>query len=291
MAQSEENSGNWIWWTLGGVALLGLGVGSYFFFSKKGDGGKSKTNEDDKKPTPTVQEKIVYRDRPSSTTTTTTATTGNPFTSVDDLKKFQQWVFDNKKEKIGKRDGTPDGLYGGNTRKAWEKYGKEYQGTSQASQQQSTSWSSTNYEANAELKKLLEQNAQDISRDGTAFQWDTTNTYPTVYVKFYDGGTLTLEKDKAALSSRYAKSSGTWKKVNNGFEFTFGGKTYNAKYDGLDLTNVLYSLMKDANYFSWNDGKAVPFTGGGNDMDIFSMNGGEIILGGGSTANIQDSLL
>lgn len=287
MAQAQDNSGNWIWWTLGGVALLGLGVGSYFFFRGKGGDKKSKSDGSTPPPPPTtttiVQKEVVYRDRP------TTTSEGNPFTTKADLEKFQQWVKDNKSSEY--TIGKVDGKWGSKSSGAWAKYGQEYQATLQAGQGQSTTWSSNNFEANTELKNLLVSNGQDVDRDVNSYEWDTTDRYPTVFVKFYDGGIMTLEKKERATNSRYAKGSGTWKKIADGFEFNFNNKPYKAKYDGADIVNVFWSLMKDANYFSWNDGGFVKFTEGGNDTDIFSANGGEIILGGGSTASVQDSLL
>jgi hypothetical protein len=287
MAQAEENSGNWIWWTLGGVALLGLGVGSYFFFRGKNGDKKNKSDANTPPQTTIIQKEVIYRDRPTSTTTTSSS--GNPFTSKNDLEKFQQWVKNNKSKEYN--IGKVDGKWGSKSSGAWAKYGQEYQATLQVSQGQPTSWSSTDYTANTELKNLLVSNGQDVDREVNSFEWDTTNKYPTVFVKFYDGGILTLEKKESLAKSRYAKTSGSWRKIVDGCEFNYGNKTYKSKYDGLDLTNVLYGLMKDANYFSWSDGSFVAFSPSNDDMDIFSMNGGEIILGGGSTSSVQDSIL
>ena len=290
MAQAQENSGNWIWWTLGGVALLGLGVGSYFFFKGKGSGKKNKTNGDTPPPPPVtvVQKEVVYRDKP---TQDVKSTTSNPFSSQQDLERFQQWVKDNKSGEYN--IGKVDGKWGSKSAGAYDKYKDEYGALSQnqSQSQQTNTWSANNYETNVELYNLLNNNGQDIDREGNSYEWDTTDKYPTVFVKFYDGGVLTLEKKEKSTKDRYAKGAGTWKKTVDGFEFNFNNKPYKAKYDGGDIVNTMWTLMKDANYFSWSDGGFVYFTDGGNDTDIFSANGGEIILGGGSTASVQDSLL
>jgi hypothetical protein len=303
MAQAQDNSGNWIWWTLGGVALLGLGVGSYFFFSKNGNKDKNKKNEDDKKPATNtvVQEKVVYRDRPASTTTTTTTSTGNPFQNKADLEKFQQWVKDNKSWEYN--IGKVDGLWGSKSRGAWEKYKAFYEyelnkGTQQQQQQQqANTWSNSDYGSNTELKALLEGGGQDVARKSdNSLLWYTKSSLPRVLVKFYDGGLLTIEKvDKNG--KYYGKGQGTWAKTLNSsnqpiFRFNANNKNYDANYDSASVINNVYAIMKANNYYSPIDGSFVPFSAdGNNDMDIFSMNGGEIILGGGSTSSVQDSLL
>jgi hypothetical protein len=301
MAQAQENSGNWIWWTLGGVALLGLGVGSYFFFSKKGDKGKSKTNEEEKKPATNtiVQEKVVYRDKPATTTTSTTTSTGNPFANTDDLKKFQQWVKDNKSWEYN--IGKVDGIWGSKSRGAWEKYKGFYeygltQGTQQQ-QQQGNTWSDTNYGSNTELKGLLEGGGQSVERKGDAsLLWYTKSGFPRVLVKFYDGGVLAIEKQDSN-GTLYGKGQGTWAKTLNSsnqtiFRFNWNNKNYDANYDSASVINNVFAIMKANNYYSPIDGSFVKFSSdGNNDMDIFSMNGGEVILGGGSTSSVQDSIL
>jgi len=54
-------------------------------------------------------------------------TSGNPFSTSEELKKFQEWVINTKKDtSIGKVDG----LWGSKSAKAWTKYGEEYKKSS-----------------------------------------------------------------------------------------------------------------------------------------------------------------
>ena len=39
-----EQKSNWLWWTLGGVALLGVGVGTYLYFRNRTKGEQLKND-------------------------------------------------------------------------------------------------------------------------------------------------------------------------------------------------------------------------------------------------------
>ena len=45
-----QNKSNWIWWTLGGVSIIGLGVGAYIFFKNRPSKGAPEAP-----PTPEAQ--------------------------------------------------------------------------------------------------------------------------------------------------------------------------------------------------------------------------------------------
>lgn len=294
MAQAQENSGNWIWWTLGGVALLGLGVGSYFFFSKKGDGGKSKTNEDDKKQETNtiVQEKVVYRDKPETTTTTTTETATpeaqTNFNTKEQGNAFRRWVRAKDSTYATSIDLSATGPMDNSTiRKAYAKYGNAFQ------------------ETNRDVMK---------NRFGTSepLGWKHFNDANGVVERFYESGDnnngarITLDRNGRVYIQ--GLKNGTWgSKWKAGGWYLNGGNpatdTIGILINGKEYkpySNNLKDMKKDLVWAIWKDGGLwsgtaftafSDFTPSGNDMDIFSMNGGEIILGGGSTSSVQDSLL
>ena len=296
MAQAQENSGNWIWWTLGGVALLGLGVGSYFFFSKKGDGGKSKTNEDDKKPVTNtvVQEKVVYRDRPASTTTTTTTETATPeaqtnFNNKEQGNAFRRWVRAKDESYAKEIDLSATGPFDNATiRKAYAKYGSDFQKT------------------NSEV--LTKRFSSSVPGEG----WTKIDDNFGIAERYYESGDANngarISFDRNGRVYIQGRKNGTWgskwkaggwylrgsQPVSSDILIFINGKEYKP------YSSELFNMKKDLVWAIWKDGGLwsgtaftafSDFTPSGNDMDIFSMNGGEIILGGGSTSSVQDSLL
>jgi hypothetical protein len=296
MAQAEENSGNWIWWTLGGVALLGLGVGSYFFFSKKGDKSKNKSNDGDNKPTttPVVQKEVVYRDRP----VTTTSTTESPakadekqtnFNNKEQGNAFRRWVRAKDFNYAKEIDLSATGPFDNSTiRKAYAKYGDAFQ--------------------------QINTNVLDDRFGSATLQgWQKTDDQFGPVEKYYESGDANngarITFDRNGRIYIQGRKNGTWgSKWKAGGWYLQGnnsdsspilifinGKEYKPYSNNLAEMNkdLVWAIWKDGGLWSGSAFTAFSdyFTGSGNDMDIFSANGGEIILGGGSTASVQDSLL
>lgn len=252
-----------------GGASVALIAGGYFMYkaisSKFGGGGGlfKKDEEDAPSSEPTIIERVVEKIVPSSSGSSSTS--DRP-TKKADILKFQKWVINTKGDKTilgggGSTGYGDDGAWGTKTQKAWDKYGAEYKGQSSSTSSSGGSWSSTDNTAQKELYDRLDDMNADVDYDGSRWEWDVTNEYPTVFFQVYKDGLLVLEKQKNIYGGRYAKNSGTWKKTATGWGFTFGGKTYNAPYSGDGLKNVLWQIMKDANYFSWSDGKFVALDG------------------------------
>jgi len=131
MAQSSNN--NWIWWTLGAVALIGLGVGGYFVF-RKPKGGDEKKQDGSGSGDESGGSSNIF----TNIGTTITETIGlgggssegaTPFTNSEEGNKFRAWVNDNYPDYAKEIDlDRVNSKYDNSTiRKAWAKYGKEYQ--------------------------------------------------------------------------------------------------------------------------------------------------------------------
>lgn len=203
----------------------------------------------------------------SSSNSSSSTASKVPFKNKQEGDAFRKWVNEKYPNYAKEIDLWLSGSYNNSTiTKAWVKYGAEYskQGSvSTSSSSSSSEWSQNDFNAQKELYDRLNDLNLDVdyTANNQRWEWDTTNQYPTVYFQIYRNGVLVLEKQNKSYGNRYAKQSGTWKKTANGWTFTFGGKTYNAPYSGSDLINTLWALMKDANYFSWSNGKFVPFDG------------------------------
>ena len=102
---------------IGSFVVIG-GVLAYFLFfrtRKKGIEGTGETP-------PTTGESSAYT--PSATPSSSTS--DNPFKSSDELKAFQNWVINVKKDSAILGSAGADGKWGSKSRNAWQKYGKEY---------------------------------------------------------------------------------------------------------------------------------------------------------------------
>jgi cytoskeletal protein RodZ len=111
---------------IGGSVFVILGVGGYFLWkylkNKKEEAAKKQAELDANKAA--VESANVPKSSGSSS-----ASIESPFKSVDDVKKFQDWM-DSKYPtwlKGGKLNkGSGYGTYGPSTQKAWKTYGSEY---------------------------------------------------------------------------------------------------------------------------------------------------------------------
>jgi hypothetical protein len=272
---ADKGSNNWLWWSIGGIATLGLGLGIYYFVKGNKDAKAKAKEEEDKKKATNGGGGTTYvppSPAPSPKPTTDYPKKATPFTTTIESNAFRKYV-NEKDPNFAKAINLDISLSSASStnnstiQKAFYKYGEEYLKSLQnpqgnANQQQSNTWSSANYTSNVELKNLISGAGQDIDRTGgDSFEWDSTNSYPTAFVRFYDNGYMTIEKKLHNYTSRYAKNEGNWKKVVDGFEFNFGNKNYKAKYDGGDIVNTLWGLMKDSNYFRVSDGGFVQMSG------------------------------
>jgi len=269
---------------VGILALTGVSLGVFAFTKSRklkkqnsgdgdnsGDGGNVVTTGGGQTTTttqeqPTQQVDVNYNQPEPPASSTTTGE--NPFATKDELKAFQKWVKDNKGINIGGADGLPDGIWGGGSKKAWADYGTEYMASLNPTQTTTTTttttqqeWSSANWESGKEMYDYLKQSNNSVTLENGAFSLnmsgDNTNT---VIFKFYYDGQMTIEKKGGYSSAYYAKQTGRWTKVTNGFRYQIGGKTYNAQLMGSSIKDTLYTVAKDMNYYKWSDGSFVPMT-------------------------------
>ena len=91
---ADKGSNTWLWWSIGGIATLGLGLGIYYYIRGKREDKAKELSE--KLPSDVQNSNNPLQNKPQVQNNPT-----NPFSNLDALKAFQQWVFDIKKEKVG----------------------------------------------------------------------------------------------------------------------------------------------------------------------------------------------
>lgn len=256
---ADKGSNNWLWWSIGGIATLGLGLGIYYYVKSK----KEDKSEELKAKLPSD---VQNSTNPTSTPPAVSNRPTNPFSSVDALKAFQKWVFDVKKEAVGKSDGTPDGLWGGKTATAYTKYGVEYTQSLQTAIQVEEASKSTSLQ---DVKNALGGSipVTDYGTSTKRFQvrlWDGSGSY-NVLANFNDVGDFWIDGQQNG-----EKFSGKWYKKDGQFYITIDGKTSNDS----NLGGMIYAIAQEKLpvYFT----KFTGFNGAdGRDALVFGVNGGE----------------
>ena len=111
-----------ILWFAGAIVL---GVGAYFgwkWYQKR----QETKGQDQVKDDQNFEQDEPKKPASSSSSSTPTALATNPFTTQADLKKFQEWVINTKKDTSILGNAGADGVWGTKSANAWNKYGAEY---------------------------------------------------------------------------------------------------------------------------------------------------------------------
>jgi hypothetical protein len=227
---ADKGSNTWLWWSIGGIATLGLGLGIYYYIRGKREDKAKELSE--KLPSDVQNSNNPLQNKPQVQNNPT-----NPFSNLDALKAFQQWVFDIKKEKVGKSDGTPDGIWGGKTATAYQNYGVAYTQTLQTAIAVEEASKST---AIQDVKNGLAGSipVTDFGTSTKRFQvklWDGSGNWD-VLANFNDVGDFWLDGQKNG-----EKYSGKWYKKDGQFYITIDGKTSNDS----NLGGMVYAIAKE----------------------------------------------
>lgn len=238
-----KGSGNWIWWTIGGITLLGLGVGVYIFIKDR----KSKKE----------QEKMGEIPMPSSTTSSSVASSSSsssslpstPFKTKSEGDAFRQWV--NSKDSAYARSISldPSGRYDNTTiRKAWAKYGQAYN----EDKKSSSSVTSSNSKSDLNTLKTAIQGGyvKDVEIDGDrvrGFALDGTGIGSNnIYVNLYPNGYIYYEDGRDSN-----KKAGSWSGTSPmTIKIEGQEKVGDPKYTITDLAKILYPDVKGGFAFS-----------------------------------------
>jgi hypothetical protein len=198
-----KGSNAWIWWTIGGVTLLGLGVGAYIFFKDRKPKSGESEGETDALPS-----------NPASSNSASSGSSSNntPFKNEAEGNAFRGWVNDNYSDYARSIKLDRTGKYNNPTiQKAWKQYGSAY--TNRSTTPQTTTSTRTlesiaNSLRDGGLVKDVEIESNNnrvraFALDGTGFGVNN------IYVNFYPNGTLYFEdgRDKQKKSGTFSGAS------------------------------------------------------------------------------------
>jgi len=242
---AENGSNNWLWWSIGGIATLGLGLGVYYFIKSNKD---AKAEEQKKKQTSdggsTTYTPPVYT--PPSTTTTQTNPTpapapaptytpkSTPFTSVEQSNAFRAWV--NAKDPAFAKEIDLDAFAtsasstnNSTIQKAWGKYSDAYYTTNSLALGYAT---------------RLATGAKSIEG---GIKWTSVDAVPRGEIVMYTDGKITAN----AVNSQGAQTKfvqGGWYMGGATFRIMIGGENYDVGI--FNLQNAFWSILKKANIYN-----------------------------------------
>jgi len=240
---AEKGSNNWLWWSIGGIATLGLGLGIYYFVKadkeakaeeeKNKQGGGSLPNY-----TPPVTTNTNTTSAPSPSPAPAPAPSytplPTPFTSVEQSNAFRKWVND-KDPAFAKEIGLEMNLSNPNTRnnetiqKAWGKYSDLY------------------YTENASNLGFAMRIATGATQINGGVIWKSSDAIPRGEVTMYTDGKITAN----AINTQGAQTKfiqGGWYKSGNTYNLMIGGANYSSGVFG--LRNDFWNILKKAGIFN-----------------------------------------
>ena len=235
---ADKGSNSWLWWSIGGIATLGLGLGIYYYIKAQREEDQKKNEESSTPPISSGSGSVPPVSTTSSTTTPTPAPTytpkPTPFTSVEQSNAFRKWVNDKDPAFAKEIDLTPmvstsSSMNNPTIQKAWGKYGDIY------------------YTENASSLGFAMRTATGATQISGGVIWKSSDAIPRGEVTMYTDGKITAN----AINSQGAQTKfiqGGWYKSGSTYYLMIGGANYSSGVFG--LRNDFWNILKKAGIFN-----------------------------------------
>ncbi len=263
---ADKGSNTWLWWSIGGIATLGLGLGIYYFIKGKKEEQEAKNMSSTPTPPPASTSSSSSQSAPASAPTPPPPATevnlpkSTPFTSIEQGNAFRQWV--NAKDPAYAKSidlspmSTSSTSFNNNfIQLAWGKYGDAY------------------YTENATNLNVFMQIASGAKAINGGVIWKSTDSVPRGEVIMYTDGKITAN----AVNAQGAQTKfvqGGWYKSGNTYNLMIGGVNYSVGL--LGLRDAFWSILKKAGIFNDSTNSYSAFNGAdGRNASVFGVNGGE----------------
>ena len=261
---AEKGSNNWLWWSIGGIATLGLGLGIYYFIKSNKD---AKAEEEKKKasggggttytPPVTTYTNPSPSPSPSPSPAPAPAETytpkSTPFASVEQSNAFRKWV--NAKDPafakgidLDASASSASSMNNSNIQKAWGKYSDVY------------------YTENAEnlgFGGVFGYGTQLVLgwkplENNSGILWKSVDATPRGEIRMYTDGKITANAVNAQ-GSQTKFVQGGWYKSGNNYMLMIGGENYSVTQN--NLSNAFWSILKKAGIFNTSSNSYSAFNG------------------------------
>jgi len=234
---ADKGNNNWLWWSIGGIATLGLGLGIYYFVKSRKE--EQKNNDNSQSSTPPVGSTYVPSTStpdPSPAPSVETITPKSTlFTSVEQSNAFRKWV--NEKDpafaqeiKLDAFLTTATSMNNSTIQKAWGKYSDNY------------------YTQNSIALGIQMRSITGAKKIDGGISWTSTDGVPRGVITMYTDGKITAN----AVNSQGAQTKfvqGGWYTLNSiTYNLMIGGENYSVGLFG--LKDAFWSILKKAGIFN-----------------------------------------
>lgn len=258
---ADKGSNTWLWWSIGGIATLGLGLGIYYFIKGKREEEQAKSLESTPTPPPISTSSTTTQSTPAPTPTTQVdLPKSTPFTSIEQSNAFRAWVNAKypvwaKEEELEMNLKTSSSMNNATIQLAWGKYGDAY------------------YTENATNLNVFMQIASGAKAINGGVIWKSTDSVPRGEVIMYTDGKITAN----AVNAQGAQTKfvqGGWYKSGNTYNLMIAG--LNQSVGLLGLRDAFWTILKKAGIFNDSTNSYSAFSGAdGRNASVFGVNGGE----------------
>ncbi len=244
---ADKGSNTWLWWSIGGIATLGLGLGIYYFVKSRKE-EEQKKQEESSTPPPSNGSNYVPppSTAPPAPLTETITPKSTPFTSVEQSNAFRKWV--NEKDpafaqeiKLDAFLTTTTSMNNSTIQKAWGKYSNNY------------------YNQNSIALGIQMRSITGAKKIDGGISWTSTDGLPRGVITMYTDGKITAN----AVNSQGAQTKfvqGGWYTLNSiTYNLMIGGENYSV---GLfSLKDAFWSILKKAGIYNDSTNSYSAFNG------------------------------
>jgi len=234
---AEKGSNNWLWWSIGGIATLGLGLGIYFYIKSNKD-AKAKEEEEKKKASSQTTYTPVNTNpnpspSPSPSPTTTYTQKSTPFTSVDQSNAFRKWVNEKdpafaKEIDLEMNKTNSSSMNNSTIQKAWGKFSDMYY--------------SDNF---TYLSKVV--GTSGIVKTEGGILWKSVDSAPRGEINMFTDGKITVNAVNAnGVQTKF--NQGGWYVSGNQYKIRIDKEDYSVGTS--DITNAFWSILKKAGIYN-----------------------------------------
>lgn len=239
----NKGNNNWIWWTIGGVATISIGLGAFLFFrqrkkeqedGKRNDGGSEVKTEDK----PVVQNQV--QNQTTTTSPTPLAEAETNFNTKEQGNAFRRWVRAKDPNFAQEIDLSASGPFNNsNIKKAYAKYGNEFQQQNMSALSNPLKWIGGEW-------KIVDDNLGILERF-----YESGDANSGARITFDRNGRVYIEGRKnGGLGSKW--KAGGWYidgsvVLTSPIKILINGKEYSSN-------SVLSSMKNDKVWAIWNDG-------------------------------------